>query len=866
MPELRTREGIPTGAVYGFVNMLDSLLEEYRPEYMVVAFDRPEPTFRHERYDRYKVNRVEPPEGLVAQLPYIKEVLQARRVPSVEQAGFEADDLIGTLSRKAARDGFEVIVVTGDKDLLQLAGPNVKVLQSHYKNSKLYGESEVVERYRCRPDQLPDLFGLMGDQSDNIPGVPGIGEKIAGALIETYGNLESLYEHLEEIGGKRKQSLIENREMAFLSRELATVKTDVEIDLPWEQTRLREPDRKHLASLYRRLEFRSLLSRLPVAEEDEFQKTDYRIVATAEDLRQLCGRLKELDGPFAFDTETTSLDPRRGELVGISISFEEGKAFYLPVGHLKGPNLPLDLLRSQLGPIMASGKVGKCGHHLKFDTAFMHAAGMPVQGLAYDTLVASHLLEPEAASHKLDDLTQDHLRMKMTPIEDLIGSGRAQISMAEVDVERVGDYACEDADATFRLYRYYQGRIEKENLSELFHEVEMPLIEVLRDMEWTGVQVDAGELRIQSKELGEEIARIEKAIYGLAGVQFNLNSPKQLGEVLYDRMRLPAGRKRSTAVDALERLAAEGHEIATLIMEYRQLAKLKSTYLDALPGMIHPKTGRIHTSYHQSGAATGRISSSDPNLQNIPIRTDLGKRIRKAFRAGDGKVLLSADYSQIELRILAHLAEDPGLIQAFRAGEDIHSFTARQLFGLGKDTPVSEEHRRKAKAINFGLNYGMTAYGLAQRLGIGNAEADQYMKQYFARYPRVEEYVEKIKQEAAERGFVTTLKGRRIPTPGVQSANRMQKEAAERAAINAPIQGTAADILKIAMVHCYRMLKQSELKAKMILTVHDEIILEAPEAELETLKKKVPQVMERVAALSVPLKVDLTWGATWADL
>lgn len=866
MPELRTREGLPTGAVFGFVNMLDSLLQEYRPEFMAVAFDRPEPTFRHERYDRYKINRVEPPNDLITQLPYIKDVLQARRIPAVEQAGFEADDLIGTLSRKASEDGYEVLIVTGDKDLLQLAGANVMVLQSHYKNSKLYGESDVLERYRCRANQLPELFGLMGDQSDNIPGVPGIGEKIAGALIETYGNLETLYERIDEISGKRKQALLENREMAFLSRELATVRTDVEIDLPWEQTRLREPDTKRLAGLYRKLEFRSLLAKLPLEDEGEWPTVDYRIVDTPEGLGYLCDQLETLEGPFAFDTETTGLDPRRAELVGLSISFEEGKAFYLPVGHMKGPNLDRDFLRSRLGPILASETIQKCGHHLKFDTAFLQGFGMPVRGLAFDTLIASHLLEPGQASHKLDDLACAHLRMRMTPIGDLIGSGRCQISMAEVDVERVGDYACEDADATFRLYRHYRGRIENENLSELFHEIEMPLIEVLRDMEWAGVRVDARELRIQSRELGDEIAKIEKAVFDLAGVQFNLNSPKQLAEVLYDRLELPAGRKRSTAVDSMERLAAEGYEIARKIMEYRQLAKLKSTYLDALPGMINPKTGRIHTSYHQSGAATGRISSSDPNLQNIPIRTDLGKRIRKAFQAADGMMLLSADYSQIELRILAHLAEDPGLIRAFQAGEDIHSFTARQIFGIEKEEPVSDEQRRKAKAINFGLNYGMTAYGLAQRLGIGNAEADRYMKQYFSRYPRVEGYVEKVKQEAAEKGFVTTLKGRRIPTLGVQSANRMQKEAAERAAINAPIQGTAADILKMAMVHCSRMLRQTGSKAKMILTVHDEIILEAPEEELATLKKEVSQVMERVVSISVPLKVDLTWGASWADL
>ena len=865
MPELRTRSGMPTGAVYGFLAMLHSLLDEYQPQFLVVAFDRPEPTFRHEVYADYKSNRVAPPEDLVAQFPVIKEVLSAMHVPALEIPGFEADDIIGSLSGKAAEAGFEVVVVTGDKDLLQLVEPRVKVLQSHYKNSKLYGEKEVQERYKISPSQLPDLFGLMGDKSDDIPGVPGIGEKTAGDLIGTYGCLENLYDRIDGIGGKRKQNLIEFREQAFLSRDLAKIKTDLDIDLLWDDARFSDPDIERLGDLYRKMEFRTLLAKLSKKQKVE-SSGEYRTVATGDDLEDLCTKIRKSNSMLALDTETTSLDPMQGVLVGISLSFEKGKGFYIPVGHTQGNNLSLEDVKRLLGPILSDDKIKKCGHHLKFDSAFLVNAGMPLKGIAYNTLLASQLLEPEASSHKLDELALSHLQMKMIPIEELIGSGRSQKSMADVEIDLVSPYACEDADATLQLYEFYRGKIEEEKLQELFYEIELPLIDVLRDMEIAGVSVDAEELKRQSEELGKDIDHLVKKIQDRAGVEFNLNSPKQLGEVLFDKMGLPAGRKRSTAVGALESLAAKGHEIASWIIEYRQLTKLKSTYLDALPGMILQRTSRIHTSYHQTGAATGRISSSEPNLQNIPIRTELGKRIRRAFQSPEGCLLLSADYSQVELRILAHLADDPGLIRAFQADEDIHSYTAREIFDIAEGDDVSSEYRRRAKAINFGLNYGMSAYGLAQRLGIGNDEAKDYIDRYFARYPNVLSYMKNVEQEAREKGFVTTLKGRKIPTIGVQSSNRMQQEAAVRAAINAPIQGTAADILKIAMVRADRMLEENQFQSKMILTVHDEVIFEVPESETGAMQEQVRDVMESVVTLKVPLKVDMATGKTWADL
>jgi DNA polymerase-1 len=867
MPNLRASDGTPTGAVYGFVTMLQSLLNEYTPEYLLVAFDRPEPTFRREMYEDYKANRVEPPEELIPQLGLIREAVDALRIPSWECAGMEADDLIGTVSYQAAEESFEVTIVTGDKDLLQLVGPKVKVLQSHFRNSKMYRAEDVRQRYKCTPESLPDLFGLMGDSVDNIPGVPGIGEKTAVALIEHYETLDRLYDHLDEIRGKRQEKLRDHKEQAFLSRDLARIRTDV----PWqgklEDCRRQEPDQDRLIELFERLEFRTLLSKMPQKEgEASGNPGEYRVLKINEELEVLVSRIVESGGMLALDTETTGFDTTLDNLVGISLSLKSEEAFYIPVGHLQGPNIALRDVQKILGPLLANSSIPKCGHHLKFDSIFLDRAGLPLKGIQFDTLIASALLEPGQDSHKLDDLARVHAGMTMTPITTLIGKGKKQISMAEVDVETAGSYACEDADASYRLYEYYRDKMKDDAAENLFHEVEMPLIEVLASMEKTGVMVDREELARQSREIGADLERIEQAIFTLAGVTFNLNSPKQLGEVLYDKLALPSGRKRSTAIGVLEKLARAGSEIATLLIEYRQLVKLKSTYLDALPTMIHPTSGRIHTSYHQTGAATGRISSSRPNLQNIPVRTDLGRKIRKAFRASEGCRLLSADYSQVELRILAHLAQDPGLIRAFNEGVDIHSFTARQVFGIPPEVEVTSEDRRRAKAINFGLNYGMTAYGLAQRLGIDKKEAAQYMDQYFSRYPRVLEYVETAKQQAHQQGYVITLMGRRIPTPGVRSSNAMQREAAERAAINAPIQGAAADLIKKAMLACYRAIDQEKLSSRMILTVHDEIVFECPEEEMARMRQLAREVMESVMTIQVPLNVDMSEGITWAEL
>lgn len=866
LPDLRSKDGEPTGAVYGFINMFQSLLDEYRPEAVVVTFDRPEPTFRHDLFEQYKSERVAPPEELTAQLPVIKEILSAMGVTAVEQPGVEADDLIATLCRQARQKGLEVVVVTGDKDLLQLAGPGVKVLQSHFQNSKLYSEEDVRERFGCSPEALADYFGLMGDKIDGIPGVPGIGGKSAKKLLQQFGNLDKLYESIDSIRGKQREKLEQNKQQALLSRELARLKEDVDLQFEWKEIYQGEVDLNRLRNLYRRLGFRTLLKKLPGVEEEPLIEGSYLTVDTREKLKKVCEAIRNGTGAFAIDTETSGLDTQKEFLVGIAISFTEGEAFYLPIKHRDGTNLPIEDVIELLGPCLKDPSLGKIGHHLKFDIAFLKKSGLPFEGVAFDTLVASQLVEPGRDTRKLDALALDHLGNRMTPIEALIGTGKNQCSISEIPIERVTNYAGEDVDATLRLEEHYRPAISDHGLDQLYYSVELPLISVLQEMEQNGVYVDREELSVQSAELAKRQADVESRIHELAGEVFNVGSPKQLAEILFDRMKLPSRRKRSTAVAVLEKLASDGYEIAEEVIRYRQLTKLKSTYLDALPGMIDPVTGRVHTSYQQNGAATGRISSSEPNLQNIPIRTEDGKRIRKAFKAPSGSLLMSADYSQVELRILAHLADDPGLIDAFQRGEDIHSFTAREIFSVPEGEEVTSEQRRKAKAINFGLNYGMTPYGLAERLQIQPEEAKDYMGRYFARYPRVLEFVEETKSTANKNGYVKTLMGRMIPTPAVSSSNYLQREAAERAAINAPVQGSAADLLKKAMVAVNCELKKHSLDSLMILTVHDEIVLEVPQAECDTVSDLLQKTMEECERLKVPLKVDLASGSSWADL
>jgi DNA polymerase-1 len=861
MGDFRSARGVPTGAVLGFVNMLNAFLASHDPKCLGVAFDTGEPTFREDLFRDYKSQREAPPEELTVQLPYVMRWLDAMRIPRIESPGYEADDILGTLARRAEAEGWEVIIVSGDKDLLQLVTESVKVLSTYREKSKLYDEAAVRERYRCPPERLPDLLGLMGDSSDNIPGVPGIGEKTGGTMIEQYGSLEGVYEHLDEIRGKRRETLREHRDAAFLSRELATIRTDVSLDVEWEAFRRQEPDIGELRSLYEELDFSRLLAKLEDSAPGSLVEEDYVIVRTAEQLRRLADDLKQA-ARFAIDTETTSLRAIESELVGVSVCRQPGEAYYVPVGHRSGEQVSLSDLGSLLGPVLQDRKIGKILHHSKFDVLALRRGGMELRGIVSDTLLQAALVEPTGASLSLESLAQKHAGKPKLPGGEFFQKGK---TIAEAPIEQAGEYACRDAEITLLLGKHYAPLVAKEPLQSLYHEVELPLSSVLAEMEWVGVRVEPGILKEQSHQIGAMADEVAARVYEAAGERFNINSPKQLGEILYEKLRLLSGRKRTTRADRLEKLAARGNEFARLVLEYRQLAKLKNTYLDALPTLISEETGRVHTSYSQTVTATGRISSSDPNLQNIPIRSELGKRVREAFVPNEGWILFSADYSQIELRIVAHYSQDPGLTEAFIRGEDIHRRTAADIFDVAVDA-VTPEQRSRAKAINFGLHYGMTERGLADRLGIPVEEAADYRERYFARYPKVREHIERLVSEATARGWVTTLLGREIHIHGLKSSNRLQVEQARREAINRPIQGSAADMLKKAMVAIAGRLEKEKLHSRMILTVHDEVILEGPESELEAVGSIVVEAMEQAIPLMVPVVANTSWGRSWAAL
>lgn len=865
IPNLRRSDGMATNAVYGYISTLRSLIREYQPRSMVVAFDRPEPTFRKERFEAYKANRAKPPEDLAAQIPYIKEATAKLGISSLEMPGFEADDLIGTLAVRLADEGRDVVVVSGDKDLLQLVNDSVKVLRLSHAKNQMYSAEEVADRFGVPPEKLIDVLGLMGDASDNVPGVPGIGEKTAIALIQEYGSMQALYENLERVSGaKRRENLVKFRDQAFLSRELVTIKTDIPLPLENGFLKMRPVDEGDLRRFYEEMEFRSFAAELNPAPVEEIRPVRYETVQTAARLAEIVETIKKM-GACAVDTETTSLDTLGARLVGVSLSVEADQAWYVPIGHAAGGNIPRDEALPLLKTILESEAVHKTGHHGKFDQHILANEGIRLRGLIDDTLVAASLVMPQRDSQKLDDLALDLLKMRMTPITDLIGTGRDQIGMADVDVAKAGPYACEDADASWRLRALLRPLIGEYGMTELYRDVEIPLIQVLVDMERQGVRVDSAVLEEQSRELGEEMKELETAIFQSIGRAFNLNSPSQLAQILYDDLKVLDGRKRSTRAEVLEKLAEDGVPIARQVLEYRHRQKIKSTYLDALPKMVRPDTGRVHTTYNQSAVNTGRISSNDPNLQNIPIRTDLGRRVRKAFVARAGYVLISLDYSQIELRVLAHISQDPGLLRAFAAGEDIHARSAAEIFGvpLGGVTP---DMRRKAKEINFGLNYGMSPYGLARRLSISADEAASYIQAYFTRYPRVQNYMSETLAYAHEHLYAKTLLGRRIPTPGVRDSHHQRQENARRAAINAPIQGSAADLMKKAMVDVHAELRSEGDRAAILLTVHDELVLEAAEDRAEEVCRRCRERMEQALRLDVPTPVEISMGPSWADL
>jgi DNA polymerase-1 len=875
-----SRTGEVVSAVYGFALMLLKVLNELKPTHFAVAFDKKGPTFRHELYEGYKAQRPPLPEELGSQINRVKQMVKTFKIPLFEVDKYEADDVLGTLSQQAAARGIDTVIVTGDADTMQLVSPHVKVLYPKagraFSDTALFDEAAVREKYGVGPEHIADLKALVGDPSDNIPGVPGIGGKTAAKLISEFGSVEDIYKHLDEVEPpKLQQKLRDNEPVARRSKELATIVTQMPVELSLDETRVTRFDRQQAADLFRELEFFSLLPRLPEAEGEPASvevkpatPVDYRVVATESDLDEMVSLLSQAPS-FAFDTETTSFNPLISPLVGISLSAVEGQAYYIPVGHTlldEVQQLPLAQVVTRLKPVLEDAGIPKFAHNAKFDMMALAEIGIDVAGLTFDTMIAAHLLGEKALSLKALAFTK--MGIEMTPIADLIGTGSKQIPMSQVDIRKTAEYSGADADMTFRLAGMLSKELDKQSLTKLFNEVEMPLVPVLLLMERNGVAVDCSILEEMSRRLGEQIGVLEQKIYEEAKHEFNINSPAQLGKVLFDEMQLPTSRrgksKYSTEASVLEELRPL-YPFVKEILLYRQLTKIKSTYIDTLPALVNPKTGRIHTSFNQTRTTTGRLSSSDPNMQNIPVRGELGGQVRQAFIATPGSSLLAGDYSQIDLRVLAHLSQDEKLLEAFRHDADIHAATASLLFAV-EASQVTPDMRRSAKTINFGVIYGMSDYGLEQATELSREEAGKFIRSYFEKYPGVRKYLDETKEKARRDGYVETLLGRRRRIPDINAANRQVREAAERMAINMPVQGTSADIIKVAMIDLYREMEKRKLRSKMLLQVHDELVFEVPDSEMDAMRRLVPDIMESALKLIVPVKVDTKVGKNWGDM
>lgn len=869
---LSTKAGLPTNAILGFANMLIRLLEEERPEHLAIAFDPPGPSFRVDLYPEYKAHRPDPPNDLVPQFEWIYRLVEAFRIPQLVVPGYEADDALATAARWAEAQGLAVTIIGGDKDLFQLVSDRVEVYDT-LKNVR-YGPAEVEAKMGVAPHRIVEFLGLMGDSVDNIPGVPGVGAKTAAKLLGQFGSLEAVLAGAAEVSGaKLRENLDHYADQARLSAELCRLKDDVPLKLDITLLERQEPDWPTLTALLKELEFSSLIKRIAPHDEAPFGETPppgaYRAVVDWEDFASVLDSLKRA-GRFALDLETTSLDPMRAEVVGLALAWTEGEAVYVPVAHtgLEAPNqLERSDVLNAVGPLLADPALKKVGQNIKYDWVVLANAGVELKGVAFDTMVASYVLNPSRRQHNLAGLVLEHFNYTMTTYEDVAGKGAKQVSFDQVPIEAATAYACEDADYTLRLADELSAEVASAAMAPLLYELEMPLIEVLVAMERWGVKIDAAVLRDLSKELEGQIEALATRIYTLAGEEFNIKSPVQLRAILFERLGLPVLKRTktgpSTDHEVLEQLALQ-HDLPAEVVNYRALSKLKSTYVDALPALIHPATGRIHTSFNQTVTATGRLSSSDPNLQNIPVRSEVGRRIRQAFVAEEGRRLLSCDYNQIELRILAHLSKDTVLLEAFAAGEDIHNLTASEVFGVGP-ADVTPDQRRVAKVVNFGIIYGLSPFGLARDLKVSREEAREYIDGYFARYALVKDYIEATKAEAHERGYVTTVLGRRRYLPELASADRVTKEMAERMAVNTPIQGSAADLIKRAMVEIYGEIVERGLEAKMILQVHDELLFEVPDDEADEVENLVVDKMVGVVELDVPITVDAKWGKSWSE-
>jgi DNA polymerase-1 len=865
---LTTSQGFPTNAIFGFISTLRKLIDRERPDYLGVVFDVKGPTVRHEAFKDYKAHRKPMPDDLVVQVPVLKEVLGALRIPTAEYAGYEADDVLATLAREAEEKKVRAVIVTTDKDLLQVVDASTVV----YNPAKemTIDEAGVREVFGVAADRVIDVLALWGDPTDNVPGVPGIGEKTAKALIQEFGSLDNLLANLDKVRNPRiREKIAQNRDLLDLSRRLVTVTRDLDVGLDLAAFALKEPDEKEILRLFQSLEFTTLLGEF--VKKPRPEKRTYRAIFDVAELEALCGRVVRA-GFVSLDTETDSPFPTRAHLVGMSFALVPGEAFYVPLGHdyLGAPaQIPRGRALGILRPVLEAPEIRKTGQNIKYDTIVLRREGVRLAGIDRDTMVLSYLLEPNWGKHNLERLALTYLQETKTPYEAVVGKGRNQTTMNKADIDRVVPYACQDADLALELGDLLWEKVCEKNLDRLYETIERPLIELLAQMEIWGVRIDPRVLRSMSKEFEVELKELEKRIHELAGGPFNINSPQQLGSVLFHKLGLPATKKTrvtrgfSTSLEILEELAAL-HPLARLVLDYRQKTKLKSTYADALPELIDPETGRLHTSYNQTVASTGRLSSSDPNLQNIPARGEWGPRFRRAFIADTGHRLLAADYSQIELRVLAHLSGDPALIETFVTDRDVHDETARLVFGEGSGLPA-EEVRRRAKVINFSIIYGTSAFSLAKELGTSTAEAQRFIDRYFEQRPRVRDYLDRIVDEARDKGYSETIFGRQRQVPELRQADKTTQQAGRRIALNMPIQGSAADLIKVAMLRIWDELRARNLRTRMILQVHDELVFEVPEGEQAAVEPLVREAMEGAAKLAVPLVVHLGFGRNWAD-
>jgi len=912
IPPLTTRNGEMVNAVYGFTTIVLNVLRDLKPEYVAVAMDLPGKTFRHHDYADYKATRKKADDDLIMQFPRVYDVIQALGIPVYEQAGFEADDIIGSAAEKLKND-HDVYVVTGDLDELQLVDDNVRVytMKRGFSDTFIYDKAAVMERYGLTPEEFVVLKALKGDTSDNIPGVSGIGEKGAMELASKYKTLDNIYAHLDELKPAMAKKLAEGKDSAYLSLHLSTIVRDIPLEICIADCTTHVFDRDKVFQLFSELEFKSLLQRLPGKQEpavttqvenknitgdhrqgnlfDEpttepapelaspkthYNNKNYKLVNTLPDLEKLASELSK-QSIFAIDTETDSLDCICAKLMGISLSWEEGLAYYIPVVGI-GKCLDIADVRAALGKILVDPGISKVGHNIKFDYEVLVGNGFDLKGISFDTMIGAYLINPNARAQKLDDLAFTELGIEMTKIEDLIGKGKQQITFDQVDVEKTALYAAEDADMTFRLYNHLCKDLDEGGFNELMSKMEAPLVTALAHMEMNGVLVDLPLLANLSQDFGVRIEKLQTQIYEMAGETFNIGSPLQMQKILYDKLdlrnkipfpkdikKLPSG-GFSTGAEQLEKLKESGHPIIEQILEYRELTKLKSTYIDALPKLVSPETGRIHTSFNQAIAATGRLSSTNPNLQNIPIRTETGMQIRRAFIADEGFQIMSADYSQIELRVIAHMSGDEEMLRAFREGQDVHTVTAARVYGVS-ESEVTKEMRRTAKVVNFGIVYGVSAHGLQRQSTLDFGEAKDFIEKYFVTHKGIRTYLDDVIKVAKERGYAETLFGRRRYLPDLMSSNFAVRGAAERMASNMPIQGTAADLIKLAMIEIDNEISDVSPKTKMLLTVHDELVMEVPDSDIEKVRAFIKDKMENIVKLDVPVVVEIGVGNNWGD-